>query len=397
MGEIMKKTIRDFDLSGKKVLIRCDFNVPIDSGKITDDTRIVASLDTIKYAISRGAKVILFSHLGRVKTEEDLVKNNLEIVSVRLSELLNQPVYFSNMTRGEELEDKVNSLKSGEVLLVQNTRYEDLDVKKESSNDLELGKYWASLGDIFINDAFGTAHRAHASNVGIATNLPSGVGFLIEKELNALSSLDNPERDFVVILGGSKVSDKIGLIENLVTKVDKLVIGGGMAFTFLKAKGINVGKSIVDVDNIDFCKRVLNEYSDKILLPVDVHVTSEFSNDVPSRNVSVNDILENEMGLDLGVESINNIIRLLESAKTVFWNGPLGVYEFEKYRLATKKVLEYLVSTEKQVILGGGDIVACASNLGYKDKVTHASTGGGATLEYLEGKILPGIDIIQDK
>ena len=397
MGEIMKKTIRDFDLSGKKVLIRCDFNVPIIDGKITDDTRIVASLDTIKYAISRGAKVILFSHLGRVKTEEDLVKNNLEIVSVRLSELLNQPVYFSNVTRGEELEDKVNSLKVGEVLLVQNTRYEDLEGKKESSNDLELGKYWASLGDIFINDAFGTAHRAHASNVGIATNLPSGVGFLIEKELNALSSLDNPERDFVVILGGSKVSDKIGLIENLVTKVDKLVIGGGMAFTFLKAKGINVGKSIVDVDNIDFCKRVLNEYSDKILLPVDVHVTSEFSNDVPSRNVSVNDILENEMGLDLGVESINNIIRLLESAKTVFWNGPLGVYEFEKYRLATKKVLEYLVSTEKQVILGGGDIVACASNLGYKDKVTHASTGGGATLEYLEGKILPGIDIIQDK
>ena len=397
MGEIMKKTIRDFDLSGKKVLIRCDFNVPIIDGKITDDTRIVASLDTIKYAISRGAKVILFSHLGRVKTEEDLVKNNLELVSVRLSELLNQPVYFSNVTRGEELEDKVNSLKSGEVLLVQNTRYEDLEGKKESSNDLELGKYWANLGDIFINDAFGTAHRAHASNVGIATNLPSGVGFLIEKELNALSSLDNPERDFVVILGGSKVSDKIGLIENLVTKVDKLVIGGGMAFTFLKAKGINVGKSIVDVDNIDFCKRVLNEYSDKILLPVDVHVTSEFSNDVPSRNVSVNDILDNEMGLDLGVESINNIISLLESAKTVFWNGPLGVYEFEKYRLATKKVLEYLVSTEKQVILGGGDIVACASNLGYKDKVTHASTGGGATLEYLEGKILPGIDIIQDK
>ena len=397
MGEIMKKTIRDFDLSGKKVLIRCDFNVPIIDGKISDNTRILASLDTIKYAIDNGARVILFSHLGRVKTEEDLVKNNLELVSVRLSELLNQPVYFSKETRGIELEDKVNSLKNGEVLLVQNTRYEDLEGKKESSNDLELGKYWASLGDIFINDAFGTAHRAHASNVGIATNLPSGVGFLIEKELNALSSLDNPERDFVVILGGSKVSDKIGLIENLVTKVDKLVIGGGMAFTFLKAKGINVGKSIVDVDNVDFCKRVLNEYSDKILLPVDVHVTSEFSNDVPSRNVSVNDILENEMGLDLGVESINNIIRLLESAKTVFWNGPLGVYEFEKYRLATKKVLEYLVSTEKQVILGGGDIVACASSLGYKDIVTHASTGGGATLEYLEGKILPGIDIIQDK
>jgi len=396
MGEIMKKTIRDFDLDGKKVLIRCDFNVPIDNGKISDDTRIVASLDTIRYAINNGAKVILFSHLGRVKCEEDLVKNNLEIVVDRLSELLGQTVYFSSVTRGLELEDKVNFLKSGEVLLVQNTRYEDLVGKKESNNDLELGKYWASLGDIFINDAFGTAHRAHASNVGIATNLPSGVGFLIEKELNALSSLNNPEREFVVILGGSKVSDKIGLIENLVTKVDKLVIGGGMTFTFLKAKGINVGKSIIDTDNIEFCKRILDDYGDKILLPVDVHVTEEFSNDTPSHVVMVDGILDNEMGLDLGSESINNIISLLESAKTVFWNGPLGVYEFEKYRTATKSVLEYLVSDEKQVILGGGDIVAAASTLGFKDKVGHASTGGGATLEYLEGKILPGIDIIQE-
>jgi len=303
MGEIMKKTIRDFDLDGKKVLIRCDFNVPIDNGKISDDTRIVASLDTIRYAINNGAKVILFSHLGRVKCEEDLVKNNLEIVVDRLSELLGQTVYFSSVTRGLELEDKVNFLKSGEVLLVQNTRYEDLVGKKESNNDLELGKYWASLGDIFINDAFGTAHRAHASNVGIATNLPSGVGFLIEKELNALSSLNNPEREFVVILGGSKVSDKIGLIENLVTKVDKLVIGGGITFTFLKAKGINVGKSIIDTDNIEFCKRILDDYGDKILLPVDVHVTEEFSNDTPSHVVMVDGILDNEMGLDLGSES----------------------------------------------------------------------------------------------
>ena len=397
MGEIMKKTIRDFNLDGKKVLIRCDFNVPIVDGKISDDTRIVASLDTIKYAIKNGAKVILFSHLGRVKSEEDLVKNNLEIVVDRLSELLGQTVYFSRVTRGIELEDKVNSLENGEVLLVQNTRYEDLEGKKESGNDIELGKYWASLGDIFINDAFGTAHRAHASNVGIASNLPSGVGFLIEKELTALSLLDNPERDFVVILGGSKVSDKIGLIENLVTKVDKLVIGGGMAFTFLKAKGINVGKSIVDLENIDFCKRILDEYSSKIILPIDVHVTSEFSNDTPSRVVPVNNILENEMGLDLGSESINYIINELESAKTVIWNGPLGVYEFEKYRTATKSVLEYLSTTKKQVVLGGGDIVACASTLGFKDKVTHASTGGGATLEYLEGKALPGIEIIQDK
>lgn len=397
MGEIMKKNIRDFDLRGKKVLIRCDFNVPIDNGKISDDTRIIASLDTIRYAIDSGAKVILFSHLGRVKKEEDIVKYNLELVSVRLSKLLGQVVYFSNVTKGEELENKVNSLKEGEVLLVQNTRYEDLEGKKESGNDLELGKYWAGLGDIFINDAFATSHRAHASNVGIASNLPSGIGFLIEKELKQLSQLDNPERDFVVILGGSKVSDKIGLIENIVSKVDKLVIGGGMAFTFLKAKGINVGKSVVDIDNLEFCKRILSEYGDKILLPVDVHVAEEFSNESISHIVFVNDIVDSEMGLDLGNESINNIVSLLESAKTVFWNGPLGVYEFEKYRLATKRVLEYLANTEKLVVLGGGDIVACASILGYKDKITCASTGGGATLEYLEGKTLPGIDIIQDK
>lgn len=393
----MKKKINDYDLYQKIVLIRCDFNVPLKDGIIQDDTRIKESLPTIEYAISKGAKIVLFSHLGRIKSSDDLAKNSLEPVAKKLEEFLHKKVLFSNKTRGEELESKINSLECGDVLLVQNTRYEDLDGKKESGNDLELGKYWASLGDIFINDAFGTAHRAHASNVGIASHIDSGIGFLIEKELTALDKLNNPKRDFMVILGGSKVSDKIGVIENLISKVDKLIIGGGMAFTFLKAKGIDVGKSIIDIDSIDFCKKILSQYSDKIVLPIDVHVSLSFSNDTDSHVTLVNAIQDNEMGLDLGDKSIKNIIETLSSAETVFWNGPLGVYEFEKYRTGTEEILKYLVSSNKNVVLGGGDIVAAASVLGYKDKVSHASTGGGATLEYLEGKKLPGIEVIQDK
>lgn len=397
MGEKMKKTIRDFDLENKKVIIRCDFNVPLESGRIVDDTRIVESMDTIKYAVNHNAKVILLSHLGRVKSREDLDKNNLEVIVDRLSELLGKEVIFSSITRGLELENKVNLLKSGDVLLVQNTRYEDLNGKKESSNDEELGKYWASLGDIFINDAFATAHRCHASNVGISSNLESGIGFLIEKELSNLSILNNPNGKVAIILGGSKVSDKIGLIKNLITKVDKLIIGGGMAFTFLKAKGIEVGKSVVDSDNIEFCKKLLDEYGNKIILPVDVNVSDEFSNDSISNYREIENIKSCEMGLDIGSKSISNIIDELKDEEIVFWNGPLGVYEFSKYREGTLKVLDYLSSSNKKVILGGGDIVAASSLLGYKDKVSHASTGGGATLEYLEGKELPAIAIIQDK
>lgn len=397
MGEKMKKTIRDFDLENKKVIIRCDFNVPLESGKIIDDTRIVESMDTIKYAVNHNAKVILLSHLGRVKSREDVDKNNLEVIVDRLSELLGKEVIFSSITRGLELENKVNLLRSGDVLLVQNTRYEDLNGKKESSNDEELGKYWASLGDIFINDAFATAHRCHASNVGISSNLESGIGFLIEKELSNLSILNNPNGKVAIILGGSKVSDKIGLIKNLITKVDKLIIGGGMAFTFLKAKGIEVGKSVVDSDNIEFCKKLLDEYGNKIILPVDVNVSDEFSNDSISNYREIENIKSFEMGLDIGSKSISNIIDELKDEEIVFWNGPLGVYEFSKYREGTLKVLDYLSSSNKKVILGGGDIVAASSLLGYKDKVSHASTGGGATLEYLEGKELPAIAIIQDK
>ena len=393
----MKKTIRDYDLNNKKVIIRCDFNVPIKDGVIQDDNRIVQSLATIKYALDNNAKVILMSHLGRVKEEADLAKNDLSIVAKRLSELLNKEVIFVNATRGEELESKVNALNPGDVLLIQNTRYEDLEGKKESSNDPELGAYWASLGEVFINDAFGTCHRAHASNVGIASHLPSGLGFLVEKEYNELSVLTNPEHPFVVVLGGSKVSDKIGVIENLVTKADKIIIGGGMAYTFLKAKDINIGKSILDEESIDFCKNILANYNDKIVLPVDNVVTTEFSNDTPNRVVPVGELTREEQGLDIGPATVELFNSVLDTAKTVFWNGPLGVYEFSNYTKGTESVLSKLVTLNAKTILGGGDIVAAATKLGYKDKVTHASTGGGVTLEFMEGKELPGVVSINDK
>ena len=393
----MKKTIRDFNLNGKTVLIRCDFNVPIKDGKIVDNNRIVTSIPTIKYAIDNGAKVILFSHLGRVKTEEDKEKNTLEPVALELTKLLGKEVIFIKDTRGKELEDAVNDMNEKDVLLVENTRFEDLDGKKESGNNEDLGKYWASLGDIFINDAFGTAHRSHASNVGIASHLPSGIGFLIEKELKELSVLDNPEHPFVVILGGSKVEDKINVIKNLVNKADKILIGGGMSYTFLKAKGINIGISILDEASIDFAKNIMNEYPDKIVLPVDIKVTTEFLNDAPAHVTKIDNIADNEMGLDLGDETIHEFSKILDSAKVVFWNGPLGVYEFSNFTYGTKKILEKVANINAKVILGGGDIVAASKELGYKDKVTHASTGGGATLEYIEGKELPGIAAVDDK
>lgn len=393
----MKKNICDFDLNEKKVIIRCDFNVPMKDGKIMDDTRIQESLKTIQYAIDHNAIVILLSHLGRVKEEADLVKYNLAPVAKRLSECLHHPVLFCNKTRGQTLENTIANMHPKDVLLLQNTRYEDLDGKKESKNDPELGAYWASLGDIFINDAFGTAHRSHASNVGIASHLPSGVGFLIEKELHILSSLKEPEYPYVVILGGAKVQDKIGVIENLAPKADHLMIGGGMAFTFLKAQGYAIGSSLCDEENIPFCQKMLDLYADKIMLPKDVNVTTSFSNDTPSHITTIDHIETNEMGMDIGPETIKAMQDVLQQAKTVLWNGPLGVYEFETFRKGTESILSYLTTIKTKTILGGGDIVACASELGYKDKVTHASTGGGATLTYLEGKPLPGIDCIDEK
>lgn len=389
------KTIKDLNIDGKKVIIRCDFNVPIKDGKIVDDTRIKGALETIKYCLDRDCKVILLSHLGRVKEKEDLKKNDLSIVAERLAKLLKQDILFSEETRGEELEDTVNSMEEGDVLLIQNTRYEDLDGKKESGNDPELGKYWASLGDVFINDAFGTAHRAHASNVGIASNLPSAAGFLIEKEVNVLKELDKPTHPFVVVLGGAKVSDKIGVIENLVHKADYVLIGGGMAFTFLKAEGLEIGKSLLDEENIDFCKKILSKYKDKIILPVDVAVANEYTNDEKYRTKDIKDISTDEMGLDIGEKTVNLFESILKKAKIVIWNGPLGVYEFSKYKVGTDKILKYVVDNNIKTILGGGDIVAAATTAKLKDKVYHASTGGGATLEYLEGKKLPGIEIIK--
>ena len=389
------KTLKDLDINNKKVIIRCDFNVPMKEGKITDDTRIVAALPTIKYCLDHNAKVILLSHLGRVKEEKDLAENDLSPVAERLSNLLEQDVLFSTETRGQELEDAIQMMQPKDILLIQNTRYEDLDGKKESSNDPELGAYWASLGEVFINDAFGTIHRAHASNCGIAEHLPSAFGFLIEKELTALSELDNPEHPFVVILGGAKVSDKIGVIENLVTKADKILIGGGMAFTFLKAKDIEIGKSLLDEENIEFCKKVLADYSDKIVLPIDTAITKEYTNDEEYRVVDINDMPTDSMGLDIGPKTEELFEKEVSSAKMVVWNGPLGVYEFSKYKENTDKLLKYLVDNNIKTILGGGDIVAAASAAGYKDKVYHASTGGGATLEYMEGKELPGVVAIK--
>ncbi|MCI8347458.1 MAG: phosphoglycerate kinase [Bacilli bacterium] len=389
------KKIEDLNMEGKKVLIRCDFNVPIKNGRIIDDTRIKESLKTIHYCIDHHAKIILFSHLGRIKEEEDLKKNTLLPVSKRLSKLLDKKVIFIEETRGKKLEKAIEELQEGEIILVQNTRYEDLDGKKESNNDEELGKYWASLGDLFINDAFGTIHRSHASNVGIASHIESATGFLVEKELNVLSSLNSCEKPFIVILGGAKINDKIGVIEKLVTKADYILIGGGMAFTFLQSEGYNVGASIVDYDRIDFCTKILKKYSSKILLPVDVNVTTEYNNDSLNKVKEITEIAENEMGLDIGDRTIEIYQNYLKDAKTVLWNGPLGVYEFEKYKNGTKKIMKFLVDHNIRTILGGGDIVAAASLMKMKDKVYHASTGGGATLEYLEEKKLPGLEIIK--
>lgn len=394
----MKKTIRDFNLNNKKVIIRVDFNVPISNGVILDDNRIKESLKTINYAIRNGAKVILLSHLGRVKTASDKDNNSLEPVAFRLSELLDKEVIFVDETRGELLENEINNLKSGEVLLVENTRFEDLDFKKESSNDSELGKYWASLGDIFINDAFGTSHRSHASNVGIATYLPSGIGFLIEKEIDNLSSvINNPKRPFTVILGGSKVSDKIGVVDNLVNKADYILIGGGMAYTFIKAKGYNVGKSLLDSEYIDYCKDVMDKYSDKIILPVDSVNGLDISNDTVITTTKIDDIKDNEIGLDIGPETINLFKKYLDISKTVVWNGPVGYSEIESFSSGTKKLLEILKNGSSDVIIGGGDTASSAINFGYKDSFKHISTGGGASLELLEGNKLPGIDCIEDK
>lgn len=397
-----KKIVTDLNVTGKKVLMRVDFNVPMKDGKITDENRIVAALPTIKYVLENGGRVIAFSHLGKVKEAADLEKRNIEPVAKRLAELLGQPVTFINATRGEELEKAVANLKDGEILMFQNTRFEDLDGKKESKNDPELGKYWASLGDLFVNDAFGTAHRAHASNVGIAANIGEGntaAGFLMEKEIKFIGgAVDAPERPLVAILGGAKVSDKIGVIENLLVKADKILIGGAMMFTFFKALGKNTGKSLVEEDKVDLAKSLLEKANGKIVLPIDTVICKEFSNDAPHSVVSVDAIPCDEMGLDVGPATVKLFADQLVGAKTVVWNGPMGVFEMSNYAKGTIGVCEAIANLENATtIIGGGDSAAAAISLGFADKFSHISTGGGASLEYLEGKKLPGVESISNK
>ena len=381
------KTIRDFDLNNKKVIIRVDFNVPMKDGIILDDNRIRSSLKTIKYAIDNNAKVILMSHLGRIKTSEDKVNNSLKEVSVRLSELLNKDVLFIPETRGKLLENTINNMNPKDVVLIENTRYEDLNDKAESSNNEELGKYWASLGDIFINDAFATSHRSHASNVGISKYLPSGIGFLIEKELKALD-LNNAKRPLTIILGGSKVSDKIGLINNLALKADYILIGGGMAYTFIKASGIDVGSSLLDTENIAFAKEMLEKYKDKIVLPIDS--VNRDSNGL-IRTCFINEIRSDETGLDIGIQTIKLFKNYLLDSKTIIWNGPVGMFEESPFDNGTKELCNILKNIDAVKIAGGGDTASAVINLGYKNVFTHISTGGGASLELLEGKKLPGV------
>ena len=394
-----KKTVKDVELNGKKVLVRVDFNVPMKDGKITNDNRIVAALPTIKYILENGGRAILFSHLGKIKSEEDKASKSLRPAAQRLAELLGKEVKFIPETRGAELEAAIAELKDGEVLMFENTRFEDLDGKKESKNDPELGKYWASLGDIFVNDAFGTAHRAHASNVGISANLEAVAGFLLEKEIEFIGgAVDAPQRPMVAILGGAKVSDKIGVIENLLDKADKVLVGGGMMFTFLKAQGKNIGKSLCEEDKLDLAKALLEKGGDKLVLPIDTVAAKEFSNDTEFRVVSVDALADDEMGLDVGPATVELFSNVLKDAKTVVWNGPMGVFEMSNFAKGTIGVCEAIANLEGAItIIGGGDSAAAAMQLGYADKFSHISTGGGASLEYLEGKELPGVASLSDK
>lgn len=394
-----KKVVTDLDVAGKKVLVRADFNVPMKDGAITNDNRIVQALPTINYLIENNAKVILFSHLGKVKAEEDKAKLSLKPVADRLAELLGKEVTFVPETRGEALEAAVAALKDGDVLVFENTRFEDVDGKKESKNDPELGKYWASLGDLFVNDAFGTAHRAHASNVGIASNLESAAGFLMEKEIKFIGgAVDEPVRPFVAILGGAKVSDKIGVIKHLLNKADKVLIGGGMAYTFMKAQGLEIGKSLLEADKVELAKELLESAGDKLVLPIDAKMVHEFGND-GEITIAENDAFPaDQMALDIGPASVELFTKELEGAKTVVWNGPMGVFELSNFAQGTIGVCEAIAKLNDAVtIIGGGDSAAAAMQLGFADDFTHISTGGGASLEYLEGKELPGVASISDK
>ena len=397
-----KLTVKDVDLKGKKVLVRVDFNVPVKDGVITNDNRITAALPTIKYILEQGGRAILFSHLGRVKEEADKEGKSLAPVAADLAAKLGQEVTFiPGVTRGAELEAAVNALEDGQVLLVENTRFEDVDGKKESKNDPELGKYWASLGDgIFVNDAFGTAHRAHASNVGISANVEKAVaGFLLENEIAYIQeAVENPERPFVAILGGSKVSDKIGVIENLLEKADKVLIGGGMTYTFFKAQGIEIGNSLVEEDKLDVAKALLEKSNGKLILPVDSKEANAFADYTEVKYTEGEAIDPGFLGLDIGPKSIAKFDEALTGAKTVVWNGPMGVFENPDFQAGTIGVMDAIVKQPGvKSIIGGGDSAAAAINLGYADKFSWISTGGGASMELLEGKELPGLAALTEK
>ena len=397
-----KLTVKDVDLKGKKVLVRVDFNVPVKDGVITNDNRITAALPTIKYILEQGGRAILFSHLGRVKEEADKAGKSLAPVAADLAAKLGQEVKFiPGVTRGAELEAAVNALEDGQVLLVENTRFEDVDGKKESKNDPELGKYWASLGDgIFVNDAFGTAHRAHASNVGISANVEKAVaGFLLENEIAYIQeAVETPERPFVAILGGSKVSDKIGVIENLLEKADKVLIGGGMTYTFYKAQGIEIGNSLVEEDKLDVAKALLEKANGKLILPVDSKEANAFADYTEVKDTEGEAVDPGFLGLDIGPKSIAEFDKALTGAKTVVWNGPMGVFENPDFQAGTIGVMDAIVKQPGvKSIIGGGDSAAAAINLGRADKFSWISTGGGASMELLEGKELPGLAALTDK
>ncbi len=392
-----KKTVRDINVTGKKVLVRCDFNVPQDeNGNITDTRRIVGALPTIKYLIENNAKVILCSHLGRPKGE---VKKEFSLAPVQkeLSKQLGIEVKLADDIVGESAKTLTNNMKDGEVVLLENVRFD----KREEQNDPEFSKELASLAEIYVNDAFGTAHRAHSSTAGVADYLPAVSGFLIEKEIKFLGdALNNPERPFVAILGGKKVSDKISVINNLLEKVDTLIIGGGMSYTFLKAKGLSVGNSICEDDKIDLAKELMQKAKDRnveFLLPVDVTLGKEYDKDTESKIVKVDQIEDGWEGLDIGTETVKKYSEVLRTAKTVMWNGPLGVFEFDKFAKGTNAIAKVLGELDATTVIGGGDSAAAVEKAGLADKMTHISTGGGASLEYLEGKILPGIACLQDK
>ena len=394
-----KKTIKDLDVKGKRVLVRCDFNVPMDEElNITDDRRITSSLPTINYLIENNAKIILMSHLGRPKGEPN-PKLSLEPVAKRLSELLNKEVIFAkdNNVVSDRVKEIVSNMKEGDVVLLENTRFR----KEETKNGEDYAKELASLGDLFVNDAFGTCHRAHASNVGLANLLPSAVGFLVEKEITVMgNALENPQRPFLAILGGAKVSDKIGVIENLLNKVDSIIIGGGMAYTFFKAQDYEIGTSIVEDDKLELAREIMKKAEVKgvkLLLPVDIVVASEFKNDTEFKTVPIDKIPEDMMGMDMGEESIKAFTEEIKKAKTIVWNGPMGVFEMENFKKGTEAIAKAMAEVDAITIVGGGDSASAVEKAGYSNKMTHISTGGGASLGLLEGKVLPGIAAIDDK